>query len=62
VTLPAYAKLDLSADVPVVTLARTGITLNARVENALNKRYEDVLNFPAPGRVVLIGGRITTSF
>ena len=62
VTLPAYTKLDVSAELPIAMRSRSGLILNARVENALNKRYEDVLHFPAPGRTVLIGARATTLF
>ena len=62
VTLPAYTKLDVSADLPVAMRGRSGLTLNARVENALNKRYEDVLHFSAPGRTLLIGARASTLF
>lgn len=62
VTLPAYAKLDISAELPIAMRSRGGLTLNARVENALNKRYEDVLHFAAPGRTVLIGARAASLF
>ena len=63
VTLPSYTKLDLSADLPLTTTAhRGGLKLNLRVENALDKRYEDVLHFAAPGRTVLIGARAATLF
>ena len=62
VTLPAYAKLDLSGEIPIAMRSRGGLMLNARVENALNKRYEDVLHFAAPGRTVLIGARASTLF
>lgn len=62
VTLPAYTKLDLSAELPIFSAARHGFALNARVENALNKRYEDALHFAAPGRTVLIGARASTIF
>jgi vitamin B12 transporter len=62
VTLPAYAKLDLSAELPIFSLARRGLTLNARLENALNKRYEDALHFATPGRTALIGARASTFF
>jgi vitamin B12 transporter len=62
VTLPAYAKVDLSVELPIFSPARHGFTLNARVENALNKRYEDALHFAAPGRTVLIGARASTIF
>jgi outer membrane cobalamin receptor len=54
--------LDLSADLPLASVGRGGVTLNARLENALNKRYEEVLNFAAPGRTILIGARASTLF
>jgi vitamin B12 transporter len=62
VTLPSYAKLDLSAELPIFSLARHDFALNARLENVLNKRYEDALHFAAPGRTVLIGARASTLF
>ena len=62
VTLPAYAKLDLSAQLPVIGLLRGGLRLSARIENVLDKRYEDVLHYAAPGRTVLLGGRVTALF
>ncbi|MGI8400448.1 MAG: TonB-dependent receptor plug domain-containing protein [Gemmatimonadaceae bacterium] len=62
VTLPSHTKLDLSAELPLALTSRGRITLNARLENALNKRYEDVLHFAAPGRTILIGARASTPF
>lgn len=62
VTLPAYTKVDISAELPIAVQTRGGLTLNARLENALNKRYEDVLHFPAPGRTLLVGARASTLF
>jgi vitamin B12 transporter len=62
VSLPAYTKVDLSGDLPLAGVERGTITLNARVENALNKHYEDVLNFRTPGRTLLLGARASTSF
>jgi vitamin B12 transporter len=62
VTLPSYTKLDLSADLPLTTIHRGGVKLSLRVENALDKHYEDVLRFAAPGRTVLIGARAVTRF
>ncbi|MGH7604440.1 MAG: TonB-dependent receptor plug domain-containing protein [Gemmatimonadaceae bacterium] len=62
VTLPAYVKVDLSADVPVGFGNHGGLALNARLENALNRHYEDVLHFRAPGRTLLIGARASTLF
>jgi vitamin B12 transporter len=62
VTLPGYMKIDVSGDFPLATLDRGGLTINARIENLLNKHYEDVLNFRTPGRTVLLGARATTLF
>jgi vitamin B12 transporter len=57
VTLPAYAKVDVSGEYPLGSIARTRLTISARVENLFDREYEDVLYFRAPGRVVLIGAR-----
>jgi vitamin B12 transporter len=62
VTLPLYTKLDFSAEIPIADRSRGGLSLNARLENALNKRYEDALHFQAPGRTLLIGARASTLF
>jgi vitamin B12 transporter len=62
VTLPSYTKVDLSADLPLASIGRGDLTLNARVENATNRRYEEVLNFAAPGRTILLGARASTVF
>ena len=59
VTLPAYVKVDVSGEMPLTSMLRARVTLNGRVENLLGRRYEDVLNFAAPGRVILIGARAT---
>lgn len=59
VTLPAYGKLDLAAIVGVLgkESSARALSLTLRMENALGKRYQDVLNFPAPGRTILVGAR-----
>ncbi|HEU4748498.1 MAG TPA: TonB-dependent receptor, partial [Gemmatimonadaceae bacterium] len=62
VTLPSYVKADLSAELPLMRAGRGGLTLNARIENLFGERYEDVLNFAAPGRVVLVGARAVAVF
>jgi vitamin B12 transporter len=62
VTLASHTKLDLSADLPLTSIGRGGVTLNARLENALNTRYEDVLHFAAPERTILVGARASTLF
>lgn len=62
VSLPAYTRLDLSADLPVVRVGRAGLTINARLENGLNRHYEDVFHFAAPGRTLFVGARAATLF
>jgi len=62
VMLRAYTKLDVSAEVPIALRGRGELFLNARLENALNKRYEDALHFAAPGRTLLVGARASTLF
>ena len=62
VTLPSYTKLDLSAELPITGAHRGGLKLSGRIENAFDKRYEDVLHYAAPGRTILIGARATTLF
>lgn len=62
VTLPAYIKLDLSTEVPLTRSHRGGLTLSARIENALDRHYEDVLHYEAPGRTILIGARASGLF
>jgi vitamin B12 transporter len=62
VTLPSYTKVDLSAEYPLTARTRGGLTINARLENAFNKHYEDVLHFAAPGRSILLGGRASALF
>src|SRR2546430_2272170 len=60
VTLPPHTRVDVSGSYELVrgrgTLPAVGLT--ARVENLLGARYEDVKNFPARGRTLLVGGRL----
>ncbi len=58
VVLPAYGRLDLWGEVPLLrTDARSGIALTVRVDNVTAARYAEVHGFPAPGRRVLVGLR-----
>ncbi|MDQ6716905.1 MAG: hypothetical protein M3Z17_01010, partial [Gemmatimonadota bacterium] len=59
-TLPSSVKLDISARRRVLALAgRDQLSLTARVENALDKKYQDVIGYPSPRRVVLIGAEFS---
>lgn len=59
-TLPSHARVDLSSvyDLSHARGALPGVTLTARIENVFGTRYEDVTNFPARGRTLLVGGRL----
>lgn len=59
VSLASYVKLGLSGSVRVFRTDATSVALTARVDNALDRHYEDVFHFPAPGRAVLIGARLS---
>ncbi len=61
VTLPAYVKLGLSASVAVLHERTNTVALTARMDNALDRHYEEVLHFPTPGRTLYVGARITAT-
>lgn len=58
-TLPSYVKVGVSGSVRIFTSAGTSVALVGRVDNALDRHYADVYNFPAPGRAVFIGARLS---
>jgi outer membrane cobalamin receptor len=62
VTLPAYTKVDLSAEFPIPVFSERSVSMNARVENVFDKQYQEVLNYAAPGRTFLLGGRWAAAF
>ena len=62
VTLREYTKVDMSAEYPFTSSSRTQLSVTARIENLFDRRYEDVLNFKAPGRTILLGGRASAGF
>jgi vitamin B12 transporter len=61
ITLPSYVTVDLSANVSVLQMPNYTVALTGRIANLFDKDYQDVYNFPAPGRAVLIGARLTAS-
>lgn len=62
VTLPAYTKVDLSAEFPIPVFSERSVSITARVENVFDKQYQEVLNYAAPGRTFLLGGRWSAAF
>lgn len=55
VTLGSYTLVNLAASWE----PRDGVELYARLENALDEDYEDVLSYGAPGRSLFAGARLT---
>lgn len=60
VVLPAYQRIDLAAQYEVhrADAGLPALTATLRLDNALNRSYEEVANFPARGRTVFVGARI----
>jgi len=62
VTLPAYTKVDLSAEYPLSAWRLSGLSINGRIDNLFDRRYEEVLHFGTPRRTFFLGARASTSF
>jgi vitamin B12 transporter len=60
VTLPSYVKLDVAGSLAVLRSEsrRSAVSLTFRVDNVLDRKYEDVLGFSAPRRTYLVGARV----
>lgn len=57
VVLPSYARLDAGLTWAVRPGNRPDIDVSLHIDNALDARYEEIFNFPAPGRVLRLGLR-----
>lgn len=57
VSLPSVTIADFAGSLPVVR-GRTPFAVTLRVDNLFDREYQEVFNFKAPGRRVLVGGRI----
>ena len=62
VVLPAYSRLDVGAELRLRGTADRGgsIMLRVRAENVLGTGYQEVFNFPAPGRALSVGLRVAS--
>jgi len=64
--LPPYTRVDAAVQLAVLPPRRgvgggvsvPGLTILGRVQNLLNHAYQEVKNFPAPGRTVFVGGEL----
>ena len=63
VTLPSYMKFDAAASLAIfhTDSGNGSLSITGRVDNLLDKKYEDVLRFASPRRTFLIGARLTGS-
>jgi vitamin B12 transporter len=61
VVLPSYARLDLAAEHQLLLASdgRPGFTATLRVDNLADASYEEVLYYPARGRTIFAGGRVS---
>ena len=57
VRLPWYTTVDLGGELRVLRRRASDVALTLRLENALDEKYEAILNYRAPGRTLLVGGR-----
>lgn len=59
VTLPAYTRVDLSADVPVAGRGTARVAaITFRVDDLFGASFQQVAGYASPGRVVLAGVRL----
>jgi vitamin B12 transporter len=63
ITLPSYVKVDLAMSRDLIRSAtgKSSLAFTARVDNALDRKYQDVLHFATPRRTFLFGARLTGS-
>jgi len=59
VTLPRHTTLDLSLERTIPAIPIEGARLLLRVDNILDAKYEGIVGFPAPGRIVRLGVRVS---
>ena len=58
VTLPPHTRVDAAATYALIRGPAPGLAVNARIENLLDARYEDVKNFPAARRTLWLGAEL----
>lgn len=64
VTLPGYARAELSGSWTLIDVApgRPGLEANLRIENLFDRRYLEAVGFPARGRTLFVGVRSALAF
>ncbi|HEU5207795.1 MAG TPA: TonB-dependent receptor [Longimicrobiales bacterium] len=59
ITLGGYTLINSSATVPITRSGWGDVAATLRIENVLDERYEEVLGFPARGRAVFVGAKVS---
>ena len=61
VVLPTYTTVDLATQVDLLPARMSGtqLTWTLRLENVFDEQYVEVFGFPARGRTVTLGGRVS---
>ncbi len=61
VVLPSYTTVDLATQVDLLPARMSGtqLTWTLRLENVFDEQYAEVFGFPARGRTVTVGGRVS---
>ena len=58
VRLPWYTTLDIAGEGRLFRRRASAWALTMRIENVLDEEYEAIANYRAPGRTILLGGRV----
>jgi len=58
VVLPGYTVVDVAAEYRILALGRSAMSVTGRVSNLFDRRYDEIATYAAPGRMILVGGRI----
>ena len=62
VRLPWYSTFDIAGELRVAQGRGADVALTLRLENAFDAAYEAILNYRAPGRTLLLGGRLDVTW
>lgn len=64
VTLPSYTRVDVTSEIHLFgsRASATALAASLRIENLFDLAYEEVKNFPARGRTILIGAHLRLGY
>ena len=59
VTLDGYTLVNAAAQLPVARSGWGDVAATLRIDNVLDERYQEGLGFPARGRAVFVGAKVS---